>query len=213
MSAQDVVDSGKLSNVIAVVIGIGLAAEALVEALFSLIEYAIIFFQTDEKKMKLSKKYILSKKILTLVFSLGFGIGVGSYVVEDSTQGYALGALGGLISPFAHVLVQAGFQGKEFLKVKVDESAAANPADPLSVVGAIVNPNPVATLMLLLQQLQLVHKPSIPGMPGMPDMPTMPTMPTMPGLPGVAGVAGLAGTLTTPTTPAKGGAEVWDGLV
>lgn len=69
------VDAGKLSNVIAVVIGIGLAAEALVEAFFSLIEYAIFFFQTDEKKMKLSKKYILAKKILTLVFSLGFGIG------------------------------------------------------------------------------------------------------------------------------------------
>ena len=140
-------------------------------------------------------------------------------MVEDSTQGYALGALGGLISPFAHVLVQAGFQGKEFLKVKVEESTAANPADPLSAVGAIVNPNPVATLLLLLQQLQLVQKPSIPGMPaipGMPELPTMPampTVPTIPGVPGVAGVAGLAGTLTTPTTPTKGGAEAWDGLV
>lgn len=75
MSTDDLVDAEKLSNVIAVVIGIGIAAEALVEAFFDFFEYVIVLLLEKTLEDLANKTYVKFKKFSTLFFCLGFGIG------------------------------------------------------------------------------------------------------------------------------------------
>lgn len=126
------VNTDNLNNLVAVVVGIAAATEGLTEILLNFVgwftnkddaqawlyEWRDLKLQDDSVEDVLSKTQgrIGAKKLLSACVCVGVGVAIGFSVFASTRDGIVLGGLGGLLSPFVHDVLQAGFQGKEILK-------------------------------------------------------------------------------------------------
>lgn len=126
------VNTDNLNNLVAVIVGIAAATEGLTEILLNfvgwftnkddaeawLFEWRDLKLQGDSVEDVFSKtpSRVGAKKLLSACICVGVGVAIGCSIFATTRDGVVLGGLGGLLSPFVHDVLQAGFQGKEILK-------------------------------------------------------------------------------------------------
>lgn len=106
-------DTDSLNTLVAVIIGIAIATESLLEIVMTYGKW----FNLNKCSPKLEDKQLTAmKKALLASLCVGVGITIGLAIFAKISDGVVLGGLGGLLAPFVHDLVRAGFYGKEIIK-------------------------------------------------------------------------------------------------
>lgn len=171
------VNTDNLNNLVAVIVGIAAATEGLTEILLNfvgwftnkddaeawLFEWRDLQLKDDSVEDVFSKtpSRIGEKKLLSACICVGVGVAIGCSIFATTRDGVVLGGLGGLLSPFVHDVLQAGFQGKEILKrSNQPPGRAAPPAAPRPATASsaenqvIVTLHPVEVMQTLRVEVQ-----------------------------------------------------------
>jgi hypothetical protein len=123
-------DTDSLNTIVAVIIGIAIATESLLEIVMT---YGKWFNITCLSQLEVERQPAKQKALLAPL-CVGVGITIGLAIFAKISDGVVLGGLGGLLAPFVHDLVSAGFYGKEIIKRNIAprRNPNSNPAVPVA---------------------------------------------------------------------------------